>query len=381
MRSSAATMSDWLLEIRVARPFMRRCSFRIFLSWTRTLSLVACSSCLDSLSWSSADARPRQRHPRQARQDERGDGTCHDAAGARSAASRGARAGHLVDRTYLRIRTRQPRLVVGRAGARDPIRGGSGPSVRRACFGQGGARLHLPMGRLPSLRRSARPVRRARSSRWCCSPPPAGDVRPQRGPSGGRGPGRRPLTGAPSPTTPEGPEGIFKLDHLIFIVQENRSFDHYFGTYPGADGIPNARRPSDGCVPDTVLGRGSCAYHTSMTSSTEDRTTTRRRSRRQRRQDGRVHRRAPPDADGAAWTARRRSATASWARGQPDVMSYPPARRSRTTGPTRTQFVLQDPMFAPTDSLDPARTPVPRLGVVRLLLDPNDPMSCSSTST
>jgi len=31
-----------------------------------------------------------------------------------------------------------------------------------------------------------------------------------------------------------------KLKHLIFIVQENRSFDHYFGTYPGADGIPTA---------------------------------------------------------------------------------------------------------------------------------------------
>ena len=32
--------------------------------------------------------------------------------------------------------------------------------------------------------------------------------------------------------------GLHKLKHLIFIVQENRSFDHYFGTYPGADGIP-----------------------------------------------------------------------------------------------------------------------------------------------
>ena len=30
------------------------------------------------------------------------------------------------------------------------------------------------------------------------------------------------------------------LQHLIFIVMENRSFDHYFGTYPGADGIPSA---------------------------------------------------------------------------------------------------------------------------------------------
>ncbi len=29
-----------------------------------------------------------------------------------------------------------------------------------------------------------------------------------------------------------------RLQHLIFIVQENHSFDNYFGTYPGADGIP-----------------------------------------------------------------------------------------------------------------------------------------------
>jgi phospholipase C len=32
---------------------------------------------------------------------------------------------------------------------------------------------------------------------------------------------------------------LAKLKHLIFIIQENRSFDHYFGTYPGADGFPN----------------------------------------------------------------------------------------------------------------------------------------------
>jgi phospholipase C len=30
-----------------------------------------------------------------------------------------------------------------------------------------------------------------------------------------------------------------KLKHLIFIVQENRSFDSYFGTFPGADGYPS----------------------------------------------------------------------------------------------------------------------------------------------
>ena len=28
------------------------------------------------------------------------------------------------------------------------------------------------------------------------------------------------------------------LQHLVFIIQENHSFDNYFGTYPGANGIP-----------------------------------------------------------------------------------------------------------------------------------------------
>jgi phospholipase C len=32
--------------------------------------------------------------------------------------------------------------------------------------------------------------------------------------------------------------GISKIKHVVVIMQENRSFDSYFGTYPGADGIP-----------------------------------------------------------------------------------------------------------------------------------------------
>ena len=56
---------------------------------------------------------------------------------------------------------------------------------------------------------------------------------------------------------------MFKLDHLIFIVQENRSFDHYFGTYPGADGFRFEDGEPAGCVPDPILGGASCVYHTS----------------------------------------------------------------------------------------------------------------------
>ena len=51
---------------------------------------------------------------------------------------------------------------------------------------------------------------------------------------------------------------IFKIKHVVIIMQENRSFDQYFGTYPGADGIPGlAGNPGAlPCVPDPV--NGSC---------------------------------------------------------------------------------------------------------------------------
>jgi phospholipase C len=50
--------------------------------------------------------------------------------------------------------------------------------------------------------------------------------------------------------------GIHKIQHVIVIMQENRSFDSYFGTYPGADGIPGvAGNPGPvPCVPDPRAG-------------------------------------------------------------------------------------------------------------------------------
>jgi phospholipase C len=39
--------------------------------------------------------------------------------------------------------------------------------------------------------------------------------------------------------------GIHRIRHVVVIMQENRSFDSYFGTFPGADGIP-----AGVCVPD-----------------------------------------------------------------------------------------------------------------------------------
>ncbi len=40
------------------------------------------------------------------------------------------------------------------------------------------------------------------------------------------------------------PEQTTPIEHFIVMMQENRSFDNYFGTYPGADGIP-----ADTCMP------------------------------------------------------------------------------------------------------------------------------------
>jgi phospholipase C len=50
-------------------------------------------------------------------------------------------------------------------------------------------------------------------------------------------------TPSPSAVQPQitanSPSGLQKIDHFVFIMQENRSFDSYFGTYPGADGLPS----------------------------------------------------------------------------------------------------------------------------------------------
>ena len=44
--------------------------------------------------------------------------------------------------------------------------------------------------------------------------------------------------------------GIHKIRHVVIITQENRSFDSYFGTFPGADGIPMKNGVPTVCNPD-----------------------------------------------------------------------------------------------------------------------------------
>ncbi|MDQ1475854.1 MAG: hypothetical protein QOE62_1083 [Actinomycetota bacterium] len=46
--------------------------------------------------------------------------------------------------------------------------------------------------------------------------------------------------------------GIHKIKHVVVIMQENRSFDSYFGTYPGANGIPMTNGKPAVCLPRSV---------------------------------------------------------------------------------------------------------------------------------
>jgi phospholipase C len=55
--------------------------------------------------------------------------------------------------------------------------------------------------------------------------------------------------------------GIHKIRHVVIVMQENRSFDSYFGTYPGADGIPRRNGHFTVCSPDPKSGRCFRPYH------------------------------------------------------------------------------------------------------------------------
>ncbi len=67
-------------------------------------------------------------------------------------------------------------------------------------------------------------------------------------------------THAPGQVAIGGPGGIYnvpgaihKIRHVIVIMQENRSFDDYFGTFPGAEGIPMHDGKPKVCLP---VGKG-----------------------------------------------------------------------------------------------------------------------------
>ena len=91
------------------------------------------------------------------------------------------------------------------------------------------------------------------------------------------------------PLVPVADAGIHKIRHVIIIMQENRSFDSYFGTYPGADGIPmsngvayRVRTEPQGPVPAPLPRHRRCQRRRAARAG-------QRHRRHQRRQDERLH--------------------------------------------------------------------------------------------
>ena len=70
-------------------------------------------------------------------------------------------------------------------------------------------------------------------------------------------------TVGPGPVSLAGPirPELGKIQHIVIIMQENRSFDHYFGTFPGADGIPMSNGVPTVCVNDPVSGTCVKPFH------------------------------------------------------------------------------------------------------------------------
>jgi len=143
--------------------------------------------------------------------------------------------------------------------------------------------------------------------------------------------------------------GIEKIRHVIVVMQENRSFDSYFGTYPGADGIPRRNGHFTVCVPDAF--RHVCArpYHD-----------------RSNRNQGGPHEYLDTvrDVSGGKMNGFIREARRGLKKGckafpksqlcskrrPPDVMGYHDAREIPNYWAYARNFVLQDHMFEPDTS-------------------------------
>ena len=165
-------------------------------------------------------------------------------------------------------------------------------------------------------------------------------------------------------TVPAAATGIHKIKHVVVIMQENRSFDTYFGTYPGADGIPMRNGVPTVCVPDPRHGGASSRSTTRATSNGGGPHGTPTPRGHRRRADGRLRRAGAERAAGARCAATPDNPACAHRTAEPDVMGYHDAREIPNYWAYARDFVLQDHMFEPDALVEPARAPVPGLRLV-----------------
>jgi len=170
-------------------------------------------------------------------------------------------------------------------------------------------------------------------------------------------------------------DGIHNIQHVVVIMQENRSFDHYFGTYPGANGIPGGV-----CVPDPVNGGCVAPFHESADKNYGG-------------PHGAANSAADLDGgrmDGFVGQAEKGSKCSGTEPGcSPctqsstakciDVMGYHDAREIPNYWTWAQNFVLQDEMFEPNSSWSWPEHLFQVSGWSATCTNSSDPMSCTSS--
>jgi phospholipase C len=175
-------------------------------------------------------------------------------------------------------------------------------------------------------------------------------------------------------------DGIHKIRHVVIIMQENRSFDSYFGTFPGADGIPMQNGVPTVCSPDPKTDVCVKPYH-----DTSD-----RNSGGPHDNVDAVHDVNGGKMNGFEAQARKGRFVAchhtdnpgcSLTPSRPDVMGYHDSHEIPNYWDYARTFVLQDHMFEADDSWSlPAHLSLVSGWTARCSKH-GDPMSCKSTLT
>ncbi len=159
----------------------------------------------------------------------------------------------------------------------------------------------------------------------------------------GSGSSSTPTTATVAPGPPE--VGIHKIRHVVIIMQENRSFDSYFGTYPGAEGIPGlAGNPGTvPCLPNPATGVCVRPYH-----DREDRSLGGPHSSAAAQADmdgGKMDGFVGEQERGMAGCAQTFNPACGNSGGTPDVMGYHDGSDIPNYWAYAHDFVLQDHMF------------------------------------
>ena len=168
-----------------------------------------------------------------------------------------------------------------------------------------------------------------------------------------------------------------KIRHVVIIMQENRSFDHYFGTYPGADGIPMKNGVPTVCSPDTITGQCIKPFHDpndinyggphGMTAALTDINGGKMDGFVISVMEGRRNYCAKPSTPGCTSSDQ-----------GPDAMGWHDAREIPNYWAYAQNFVLYDRMFEPSASWSLPAHLFLVSGWSARCKDPDDPMTCSN---